>query len=83
YHELMGRNGVTPDMAKSQLRRSNTLIGAMLVRLGDADAMLCGTVGRFDAHLEHVRDVIGLAPNAKVFAAMNGLMLEKHTLFIT
>ncbi|WP_295492206.1 NADP-dependent malic enzyme [uncultured Ralstonia sp.] len=83
YHELMGRNGVTPDMAKSQLRRSNTLIGALLVRLGDADAMLCGTVGRFDAHLEHVRDVIGLAPNAKVFAAMNGLMLEKHTLFIT
>ena len=83
YHELMGRNGVTPDMAKSQLRRSNTLIGAMLVRLGDADAMLCGTIGRFDAHLEHVRNVIGLAPNAKVFAAMNGLMLEKHTLFIT
>ncbi len=83
YHELMGRNGVTPDMAKSALRRSNTLIGALLVRLGDADAMLCGTVGRFDAHLEHVRDVIGLAPNAKVFAAMNGLMLEKHTLFIT
>ncbi|GCB03372.1 NADP-dependent malic enzyme [Ralstonia sp. SET104] len=83
YHELMGRNGVTPDMAKSALRRSNTLIGALLVRLGDADAMLCGTVGRFDAHLEHVRDVIGLAPNAKVFAAMNGLMLERHTLFIT
>jgi malate dehydrogenase (oxaloacetate-decarboxylating)(NADP+) len=83
YHELMGRNGVTPDMAKSALRRSNTLIGALLVRLGDADALLCGTVGRFDAHLEHVRDVIGLAPNAKVFAAMNGLMLEKHTLFIT
>jgi len=83
YHELMGRNGVTPDMAKSALRRSNTLIGALLVRLGDADAMLCGTVGRFDAHLEHVRDIIGLAPNAKVFAAMNGLMLEKHTLFIT
>jgi malate dehydrogenase (oxaloacetate-decarboxylating)(NADP+) len=82
YHELRGRDGITPDMAKTALRRSNTLIGNMLVRLGDADALLCGTVGRFDAHLEHVRDVIGLAPGATVFAAMNALMLEKHTLFI-
>jgi malate dehydrogenase (oxaloacetate-decarboxylating)(NADP+) len=83
YHELMGRNGITPDMAKSALRRSNTLIAAMLLRLGDADAMLCGTVGRFEQHLEHIRDVIGLAPGASTFAAMNALMLEKFTLFIT
>jgi len=83
YHTLRGRDGVTPDMAKVALRRSNTLIGTMLMHMGDADALLCGTVGRFEAHLEHVRDVIGLAPGAKVFAAMNALMLEKYTLFIT
>jgi malate dehydrogenase (oxaloacetate-decarboxylating)(NADP+) len=83
YHGLMGRNGITPDMAKAALRRSNTLIAAMLLRLGDADAMLCGTVGRFEHHLEHIRDVIGLAPGASTFAAMNALMLEKFTLFIT
>jgi len=83
YHALRGRDGITLDMAKKALRRSNTLIGAMLVRMGDADAMLCGTVGRFDAHLEHVRDVIGLAPGATVLAAMNALMLEKYTLFIS
>ncbi|HVL77197.1 MAG TPA: NADP-dependent malic enzyme [Noviherbaspirillum sp.] len=82
YHELRGRDGITPDMAKTSLRRSNTLIGNMLLRMGDVDALLCGTVGRFDAHFEHVRDVIGLAPGAKVFATMNALMLEKHTLFI-
>jgi malate dehydrogenase (oxaloacetate-decarboxylating)(NADP+) len=82
YHELMGRNGITPDMAKAALRRSNTLIGAMLLKMNDADAMLCGTVGRFEHHLEHVRDVIGLAPGASVFAALNALMLEKFTLFI-
>ena len=70
YHELRGRYGVTPDMAKTALRRSNTLIGAMLVHMGDADALLCGTVGRFDAHLEHVRDVIGLAPGASVDSDM-------------
>jgi len=83
YHTLRGRDGVTPDMAKVALRRSNTLIGTMLVHMGDADALLCGTVGRFEAHLEHVRDVIGLAPGAKVFAAMNALMLDKYNLFIT
>ncbi len=83
YHALRGRDGVTPDMAKVALRRSNTLIGTMLMHMGDADALLCGTVGRFEGHLEHVRDVIGMKPEAKVFAAMNALMLEKYTLFIT
>lgn len=83
YHALRGRDGVTPDMAKAALRRSNTLIGAMLMHMGDADAMLCGTVGRFEHHLEHVRDVIGLAPGASVFATLNALMLDKFTLFIT
>jgi malate dehydrogenase (oxaloacetate-decarboxylating)(NADP+) len=82
YHELRGRYGVTPDVAKTALRRSNTLIGTMLVHMGDADALLCGTVGRFEGHLEHVRDVIGTAPGASVLAAMNALMLEKYTLFI-
>ncbi|MGN6701767.1 MAG: phosphate acyltransferase, partial [Burkholderiaceae bacterium] len=83
YHELRGRDGITLDIAKASLRRSNTLIGAMLVRLGDADALLCGTVGRFEGHLDRVREVIGLAPGATVFAAMNALMLDKYTLFIT
>ncbi len=83
YHQLRGRDGVTPDMAKVALRRSNTLIGVMLVHQGDADALLCGAVGQFDAHLQHVKDVIGLAPGANGFAAMNALMLDKYTLFIT
>src|SRR4029077_318565 len=54
YHQLNARNGVTPEMAKATLRRSNTTIAAMMVKLGDADGMLCGLVGRFDGHLEHV-----------------------------
>ena len=70
-------------MAKVALRRSNTLIAAMMVHLGDADGMLCGLVGRFDAHLEHVRDVIGLRPGALGLASMNALMLDKQNLFIT
>ncbi|WP_211474174.1 NADP-dependent malic enzyme [Collimonas humicola] len=82
YHEIKARDGVTPEMAKSTLRRSNTTIASMLVKLGGADGMLCGLVGRFDSHLEHVSDIIGLREGAKGFAAMNGLVLDKHTLFI-
>ncbi len=82
YHALMKREGVTPDVAKAAVRRSNTLISALMLRRGEADAMLTGLVGRFDAHLEHVRDVIGLQPQAKTFATMNALLLEGRTLFI-
>ncbi|MCV2369527.1 NADP-dependent malic enzyme [Roseateles oligotrophus] len=83
YHEVLGRRGVTPDMAKAAVRRSATTIGALAIKLGDADAMICGMVGRFDNHLEHVSDLIGLKPGVRNFATMNALMLEQHTLFIT
>ncbi|UUZ74909.1 NADP-dependent malic enzyme [Polaromonas sp. P1(28)-13] len=82
YHRIMGRHGVTPDAAKAAVRRSTTTIAALMVKLGDADAMLCGMVGRHDGHLEHVRDIIGLKNDASGFAALNALMLEKRTLFI-
>jgi malate dehydrogenase (oxaloacetate-decarboxylating)(NADP+) len=83
YRQLMGRRGVTPELAKATLRRSATAIAAMMVRRNDADAMVCGMVGRFDDHLGRVRDVIGLARGASCFAAMNALMLPEHTLFVT
>jgi malate dehydrogenase (oxaloacetate-decarboxylating)(NADP+) len=82
YQRLLGREGVTPSMAKASLRRSNALIAAMLMRRGDADAMLCGLVGRYDGHLQNVRDTIGLKPGASTFAAMNALLLGERTLFI-
>ena len=82
YHKLLGRNGVTPEAAKAAVRRSNTLIAALMVHLNDADAMLCGLVGKFDGHLSHVQDVLGLRAGAKELATVNALMLEKHTLFI-
>ena len=82
YHQLMGRKGITQEMAKQALRSDTTLIGAMLLKRGDVDAMLCGMVGRHAQHLHHVRDVIGLKPRAHCFAAMNLLLLPHHTLFI-
>jgi malate dehydrogenase (oxaloacetate-decarboxylating)(NADP+) len=82
YHQLMGRHGVTPQLAKQHLRQYPALIGAMLVRRGDADAMLCGAVGRYQDHLAHVRNVVGLRQDARLFAAMNVLMLQGRTLFV-
>ena len=83
YHRLNARDGVTPEMAKAVVRRSNTTIAALMVHLGDADGMLCGLVGRFDGHLEHVDEVIGKREGAHVYATLNALMLPKHTLFVT
>ncbi len=82
YHRLSERDGVTPEMAKATVRRSNTTIAALMVQLGDADGLLCGLVGRFDNHLAHVREVIGLRPGAMGLATLNALMLDKLTLFI-
>jgi malate dehydrogenase (oxaloacetate-decarboxylating)(NADP+) len=79
----MSRDGVTPDLAKAKIRRDTTLIGAMLLRRGDADALVCGTFGTYDYHLRHVQDVIGLKPGAKQFAAMNLLLLTKRMLAVT
>ena len=83
YHQLMGRDGVTPEAAKAAVRRSNTLIASLMVKRGEAHAMLCGLVGRYDAHLDHVRTVIGQREGTHVMAAMNALMLDQFTVFIT
>ena len=82
YHRLMQRRGVTMDAAKREMRRSNTLIAAMLVRMGSADAMLCGTLSHPLQHLPFIDQVIGHHPGVNVYAAMNILILPKHTLFI-
>jgi malate dehydrogenase (oxaloacetate-decarboxylating)(NADP+) len=82
YHRIMGRDGVSIDAAKAAVRRSSTTIAALMVKLGDADAMLCGLVGRFDTHLDHVRDVIGVQSGATGLATLNALMMDNRTLFI-
>jgi malate dehydrogenase (oxaloacetate-decarboxylating)(NADP+) len=82
YRKLTSRDGVTPEAAKAAVRRSNTLISSIMLLRGEADAMLCGLVGRYDQHLDHVRSVIGLKAGARTLAAMNALMLDQHTLFI-
>ena len=83
YWELMCRNGITKEMARVEMRRRLTLIGAMMVRLGDADGMICGTVGAYHDHLRFIDEVIGKAPGAKTYAAMSILLLDERTLALT
>ncbi|HSV79822.1 MAG TPA: NADP-dependent malic enzyme [Ramlibacter sp.] len=82
YHRLARRRGVSRATARTEMRSRGSLLGAMLVREGAADAMLCGTVGGYADHLRHVRDVIGLREGSRTFAAMQMLMLPGRQLFI-
>ena len=82
YHELTQRRGVTLQYAKIEMRRRLTLIGAMMIRKGDADGMVCGTFGTHALHLHYVDQVIGRRAGTKVYATMNGLMLPGRTVFL-
>jgi malate dehydrogenase (oxaloacetate-decarboxylating)(NADP+) len=75
YHALVDRKGVSPQYAQIEVRRRNTLIGALLVHRGEADGMLCGVFGPYSQHLQYIDEVIGRKPGASVYAAMNTLML--------
>ena len=82
FHRLMARNGVTQEAARAAVRRSTTVLAALMVRMNDADAMICGTLGRFDVHFQHVSDIIGKEPHAPCMAALNALIAGGRTLFI-
>ncbi|MEZ5657533.1 MAG: NADP-dependent malic enzyme [Burkholderiaceae bacterium] len=80
YHQIAERRGVTEALARLEMRRNTTLIGAMLMHMGEADGMICGTVGPFAEHLAVIDRVIGKAPGASCYAAMNTLMLPGRQL---
>jgi len=82
YHNLMERKGITPASAKTLVRTTHTIIASLLVHKGDADAMICGTIGRYDKHLAHIEDIIGLAPGAKKFSSLSIMILSKGTFFL-
>jgi len=82
YHNLMERKGVSPQYARTVVRTRNAVIACLMLQRGEAEAMLCGTSGRFTRHLGHIMDVIGLRPGVKTAAAMNLLILAKGTYFL-
>jgi malate dehydrogenase (oxaloacetate-decarboxylating)(NADP+) len=82
YHRLAERRGVSQQYAQIEMRRENTLIGAMLMHRGEADGMLCGTFGTHDLHLRYIDHVIGRRAGVNHYYAMNLLLLPKRTVFI-
>src|ERR1700674_2740454 len=82
YYRLTERRGTSQQFAKIEMRRRLTLIGAMMIHMGDADGMLCGMFGTHDAHRHYVDRVIGLRAGVKTWAAMNAVLLPNRTVFI-
>ncbi|MFO1303956.1 MAG: NADP-dependent malic enzyme [Burkholderiales bacterium] len=82
YHRLARRKGVTRRQAQEDMRTRPTLVAAMLVHRGDADAMLCGTGSNSQAHLRYIRQVIGMREGVRTMGVMQMLILPGRQLFI-
>ncbi|QHE85082.1 NADP-dependent malic enzyme [Hydrogenophaga sp. BPS33] len=82
YHQIMGRHGATPEVSKAAVRRSNTIIGSLMLSLGDADALICGLVGGYMTHLERIDNVLGRRQGANLYASVNALMTNRGPVFI-
>ncbi|RDS79075.1 NADP-dependent malic enzyme [Dyella monticola] len=81
YHALTERRGVTPAAAKNLMRSRPTLIASMMVKRGEADALICGLVGRYHKKLGYIRSVFGLDPGVQCTSAMSGVINDKGTWF--
>jgi malate dehydrogenase (oxaloacetate-decarboxylating)(NADP+) len=82
YHRLMERKGISPDYARYLVRTRSSVIAALMVKRGDADAMLCGAVGQYNRHLSHILDIIGPAVDASAMAALSVMVMPKGTFFL-
>ncbi len=82
YHRMTERKGITVQVAKIEMRRRLSLIGAMLLHKGDVDGLICGTWGTNATHLPYVDQVIGKRPGVNTFACMNGLLLPNRQVFL-
>src|SRR5690606_10689353 len=82
FHALVGRKGVTPDTARTIVRTNTTVIGALAVRRGEADALICGLQGRFIKHARDIHSVIGVAPDASQLSALSMLILDRGVFFL-
>jgi len=80
YHRLTSRRGITEQYAQIELRRRFTLIGALMVHLGQADGMICGTFGAYVAHLSFIDQVIGKRSGVNCYGAMNTVLLPGRQL---
>ena len=82
FHSITERRGVTPDSAKAIVRTRNTVIAAIMVRRGEADALICGVVGRYQKKLQYVREVLGMREGCSTLGALSVMTNESGTLFV-
>ncbi len=82
YLEVAERKGVTPSVARTVVRTSPTVIGALALHRGEADALICGLEGRFTSRLKHIRDIVGLAPGVKDLSAMSLVIASAGVFFL-
>lgn len=82
YHKLMARSGVTPAMARTHVRTNTTVIAALMVEKGEADALVCGTENKYIDHLQHIQNIIGFKPGIEVAAAMVILINSRGNYFM-
>ncbi|MEO5805630.1 NADP-dependent malic enzyme [Devosia sp.] len=82
FHSLVGRNGVTPDTARQVVRTNTTVIGALAVKRGEADALICGLQGRFIKHVRDIRSIIGLQDGVSDVSALSLLIMPKGAFFL-
>jgi len=82
YLERTARKGITPQNARETLRTRRTVIAAVMLARGEADAMLAGPVGNFASHLRHITDVIGLRPQMSEASTVHALVMDGGPLFI-
>ncbi|CAH1669912.1 MULTISPECIES: NADP-dependent malic enzyme [unclassified Chelatococcus] len=82
YLDVAGRKGITPDIARTLVRTSTTVIAALALARGEADAMLCGLEGRFSSRIKHIEDIIGLAPGVRALSAMSLIITSKGHYFL-
>jgi malate dehydrogenase (oxaloacetate-decarboxylating)(NADP+) len=83
YFALVGRRGITPEAARTAVRTNTTVIGALAVRRGEADALICGVEGRFDRHLRDIRQIVGMAEQAQDFSTLSLLISGRGAVFLT
>ena len=82
YHEKLSRQGLSPELAKTMVRTNTTVIGALAVELGDADALMCGLVGRYHDHLSHLRQILNHS-GTTTLTALSLVIFESGHLFLT
>ena len=83
YSKLMARQGMTPKAAQTRVRANTTVVASMMLKRGDADAMLCGTFGTYQKHLQLAEEILGRKENSPVVGALTVLILPQGTLFLT